>query len=109
MESSAKESVAVVQSPVAVSARPLWLTDHETRWSFTLPDERLARLPLVSTHDHPQIGPQEYACGCVTVVRVTDRDVRRGERPFEMRLARSCGTCGTDVCELIWERPKGVR
>ncbi len=83
MESSTEEAVAVVQSPAAVSARPLWLTDHETRWSFTLPDERLARLPLVSTHDHPQIGPQEYACGCVTVVRVTRSPAGRAERTDE--------------------------
>lgn len=73
------------------------LTDHEIRWSFTLPDERLAELPLVSCHDHPQIAPQEYECGCVTIVRVTDRDYRRHERPFEMRLARRCST---DACEV---------
>lgn len=73
------------------------LSRHEIRWAFTLPDERLAALPLVSTHDHPQIDPQEYECGCVTVTRITDRDHRIGERPFEMRLAVACGTA---TCEL---------
>lgn len=86
------------------------LTDHEIDYSHSLPDERLAALPderlaalpLVSVHDEPQIDPQEYECGCVTVTRITDRDYRRGERPFEMRLARRCGT---DACELAGRRP----
>lgn len=73
------------------------LTDHEIRRSFDLPDERLAALPLVSEHAGPQDAPQEYECGCVTVTRITDRDSSRGERPFEMRLARACGSAS---CEL---------
>lgn len=76
------------------------LTDHEIRWSFGLPDERLASLPLVSMHNEPQIAPQEYECGCVTVTRITDREYRHNERPFEMRLARSCGSV---TCELAGE------
>ena len=72
-----------------------YLTSHEIDWCYALPDERLAGLPLVSTHSEPQIAPKEYECGCVTVTRITDRDHRRGERPFEMRLAVACegGAC----------------
>lgn len=72
-----------------------YLTDDEINWSFDLTDERLAALPLVSTHNEPQVAPQEYECGCVTVTRITDREYRHDERPFEMRLARACGapTC----------------
>jgi hypothetical protein len=58
---------------------------------WTLSDEDLAALPEVSRHDEPQVSPQEYDCGCITVTRVTDRDARRGERPFEMRLIAPCG------------------
>lgn len=74
---------------------PGLLTDHEIRWSFDLPDELLAALPLVSMHNEPQVAPQEYDCGCVTITRITDREYRHNEKPFEMRLARSCrtGTC----------------
>ncbi len=60
--------------------------------SYLLDDEVLAELPLISTHEEPQLGPQEYECGCVAVTRITDRDTRRGEKPFEMRLAIACGT-----------------
>lgn len=81
------------------------LTDHEIRWSFSLPDEQLAALPLVGTHGEPQLAPQEYECGCVTVTRVTDRDHRRGERPFEMRLARRCRT---PTCEVTFEEGPGA-
>lgn len=63
-----------------------------------LGDERLERLVLVSEHSYPQISPQEYECGCITVTRVTDRDVRLGEKPFEMRLAISCTS---DQCERV--------
>lgn len=65
------------------------------------PDERLAALPLVSIHDEPQLAPQQYECGCVTVTRITDRDHRRGEKPFEMRLALACGT---DHCDVPYAR-----
>lgn len=74
------------------------LSEHEIDWFFSLPDERLAELPLISVHREPQIAPQEYECGCVTVLRITDRDTRNGERPFEMRLA---STCGTTKCEVV--------
>jgi hypothetical protein len=60
-------------------------------------DEDLAAMPEISRHDEPQISPQEYECGCVAVTRITDRDVRRGERPFEMRLALPCGTASCEV------------
>ena len=81
------------------TARPAELSDREIRRAHALPDDRLAALPLVSEHGEPQAAPQEYECGCVTVARVTDRDVRLGGRPFEMRLARSCARAG-GACEL---------
>lgn len=55
-----------------------------------VPDEILQAMPEISRHDSPQCGPQEYECGCVAVVRVTDRDVWHGEKPFELRLAFPC-------------------
>jgi hypothetical protein len=61
-------------------------------------DEDLAAMPEISRHDEPQVSPQEYECGCVAVTRITDRDARRGERPFEMRLAIPCGTA---ACEVV--------
>ncbi len=79
------------------------LTRHEINWCFGLSDERLAVLPLVSTHDEPQIAPQEYECGCITISRITDRDHRRGERPFEMRLAVDCES---DACEMVKNAPR---
>ena len=60
-------------------------------------DEDLAAMPEISRHDEPQVSPQEYECGCVAVTRVTDRDTRRGEQPFEMRLALPCGTASCEV------------
>lgn len=68
------------------------LTDHEIRRSHRMSEDRLAILPLVSKDDHPQPSPQEYPCGCVTVIRVND-----GDSPFEMRLARSCRTVACHV------------
>jgi hypothetical protein len=73
------------------------LTDHEVNWFFSLPDEVLRELPEISRHNEPQIAPQEYECGCVAITRITDRDTRRHERPFEMRLAQPCGKT---ICEL---------
>lgn len=61
-------------------------------------DEDLAEMSEISRHDAPQVSPQEYECGCVVVTRITDRDARRGERPFEMRLAIPCGTA---ICGLV--------
>lgn len=66
-------------------------------------DEDLAVMLEISRHDDPQVSPQEYECGCVAVTRVTDRDARHGERPFEMRLAIPCTS---PSCEL---RALGVR
>ncbi len=60
-----------------------------------VPDNILEALPEVSRDNYPQDSPQEYECGCVTVVRVTDRNP--GEKPFEMRLAL---LCKSDTCEL---------
>lgn len=75
------------------------LTRHQAEYAFTLDvdDPVWNELPEVSRHNDPQIAPQEYDCGCVTVCRVTDRDTRRDEKPFEMRLAIRCGT---DACEV---------
>jgi hypothetical protein len=59
-----------------------------------VPDDILEALPEVSRHDDPQIGPQEYECGCVTMARVTDRNscswLGPTEKPFEMRLVLTC-------------------
>jgi hypothetical protein len=63
----------------------------------TFAPETLAALPLVSVHNSPQPSPQQYDCGCVTAVHVTDRDFLNGERPFEMRLVESCDRSD---CEL---------
>ncbi len=62
-----------------------------------LADELLAQLPEISRHNEPQISPQEYACGCVAITHITDRDLRRNEQPFEMRLAI---ICETEACEV---------
>jgi hypothetical protein len=70
-----------------------------------VPDDLLAAMPEVSRHNDPQIGPQEYECGCVAIARVTDRNgcswLGRLEEPFEMRLALPCD--GTH-CELAHVR-----
>ena len=66
-----------------------------------VPDDILEALPEVSRHNEPQVSPQEYDCGCVAITRITDRDYRHDEKPFEMRLAISCsGAC----CELAYLR-----
>ena len=65
---------------------------------YLIRDEDLAAMPEISRHDWPQISPQEYECGCVAVTRITDRDGRAGERPFEMRLALPCDALA--ACEL---------
>lgn len=66
-----------------------------------IPDEILEAMPEVSRHNDPQISPQEYECGCVTVTRVTDRNgctwLGYDEKPFEMRLALPCDNA---ICEL---------
>lgn len=83
------------------------LTDLEIRRAFGLPDDRLAALPLVSTHDDPQETPQEFDCGCVTVARITDRDSRQKKRPFEMRLAVACETAACETAAgytPCWQR-----
>lgn len=68
---------------------------------WTIPDEVLAAMPEISRHDYPQDAPQEYACGCVAVTRVTNRNYRHGEKPFEMRLAIPCGSATCEVAHLI--------
>lgn len=66
--------------------------------SMRIPDEVMDCLEEISRHDDPQLGPQEYECGCVTITRITDRDARRaGEKPFEMRLAIVCDGPGCEV------------
>lgn len=62
-----------------------------------VPDDILEAMPEVSRHNAPQDSPQEHECGCVAITRITDRDYRYGEKPFEMRLAIPCD--GT-ACEL---------
>lgn len=70
-----------------------------------VPDNILEAMPEVSRHNEPQISPQEYECGCVTITRITDRDCRTwlgyDEKPFEMRLALPCDGTG---CELAHVR-----
>ena len=63
-----------------------------------VPEDILEAMPEVSCHNEPQDSPQEYDCGCVAITRSTDRDARRGEKPFEMRLAIACGK--GSCCEL---------
>ena len=69
-----------------------------------VPDDILEALPEVSRHNEPQIGPQEYECGCVAMTRITDRDCRtwRGydEKPFEMRLAVPCSSASCELAHL---------
>ncbi len=74
-----------------------YLTNREINRHYLLREDQLAALPLVSEHSEPQIAPQEYECGCVTVTRITDRDARNGYRPFEMRLAVACES---QSCEI---------
>jgi len=65
--------------------------------SHEIPDDILAAMPEISRHNEPQDSPQEYPCGCVAVTHITDRDYRRHEEPFEMRLALPCDEI---VCAL---------
>ena len=86
------------------------------RWMLHLvgtgqvPDEVLEAMPEVSRHDEPQLGPQEYECGCVAVTRITDRNGcswrGRLEQPFEMRLALPCDGA---TCELAHLREGGAK
>lgn len=69
-----------------------------------IPDDILETMPEVSRHNQPQDSPQEYECGCVTVTRITDRDYRHNEDPFEMRLAIPCAGA---TCELAPLRQRG--
>lgn len=64
---------------------------------LSVPDDIVAAMPEVSRHNAPQDSPQEYDCGCVAMTRITDRDYRYGEKPFEMRLALPCAG---ETCEL---------
>jgi hypothetical protein len=71
-------------------------TEAIERWmrglvaSGQVPDDILEAMPEVSRHNKPQLSPQEYECGCVAMTRITDRDSRHKEEPFEMRLALPC-------------------
>ena len=65
-----------------------------------VPDNILEAMPEVSRHNAPQDSPQEYACGCVTTTRITDRDYRYDEKPFEMRLALPCNEAGCELAHL---------
>lgn len=86
---------------------PAHLTNHEINYAHSLSDARLAALPLISAHQEPQTSPQEYECGCVTVTRITDRDARRGEYPFEMRLAVHCETADCEINASLKVSPSG--
>lgn len=63
-------------------------------------EDALSEAPTVSMHSCPQISPQEWDCGCVTAIYVTDADMFNGGEPFEMRVARRCGK---RTCCLRWE------
>ena len=69
-----------------------------------VPDNILETLPEVSRHNEPEIGPQEYECGCVAMTRITDRDCRTwcgyDEKPFEMRLAIPCDSASCELAHL---------
>lgn len=107
---------AAEQVDAIIAEGGLPIDDREymiARWTRRLisvggiPDDILEALPEVSRHNEPQISPQEYECGCVTVIRITDRNGSswrgRLEEPFEMRLAQPCD--GT-TCELSHLRKK---
>ena len=76
------------------------------RWTRRLvsvgdvPDDILEAMPEVSRHNEPQTGPQEYECGCVAMTRITDRDYRHDEKPFEMRLALPCNGASCELAHL---------
>jgi len=71
-----------------------------------VPDDILEEMPEVSRHNSPQDSPQEYECGCVTITRITDREYRYNEKPFEMRLAIPCEGA---ACKLAFLRaPPGL-
>lgn len=60
--------------------------------------------PVVSRHQYPQNGPQEWDCGCVTGAYVTDRNALiEGEDPFEMRLAEPCDDPNCEVKKMVRE------
>lgn len=69
-----------------------------------VPDDILEAMPEVSRHNEPQIGPQEYECGCVAMTRITDRNGSswrgRLEEPFEMRLVLPCDGTGCELSHL---------
>jgi hypothetical protein len=65
-----------------------------------IPDAILEAMLEVSRHNSPQISPQEYECGCVAITRITDRDYRYGEKPFEMRLALPCDGAACELSHL---------
>ncbi len=72
-----------------------------------VPDDLLEAMPEVSRHNNPQVSPQEYDCGCVAMIRITDRNGSswrgRLEAPFEMRLVLPCDS---ESCELARLRGK---
>ena len=70
-----------------------------------VPDDILETMPEVSCHNHPQDSPQEYECGCVAITRITDRDYRHNEEPFEMRLAIPCTGRACELGHLRQQKP----
>lgn len=77
-----------------------------------IPDEILEAMPEVSRSNDPQISPQAYECGCVAVLRITDRDGRtwcgHDEKPFEMRLAVPCDGASCELALLRGRRVDGL-
>ena len=76
------------------------------RWTRRLvssggvPDDILEAMLEISRHNEPQISPQEYECGCVAITRITDREYRQGDKPFEMRLALPCNGAHCELAHL---------
>lgn len=61
-----------------------------------LPPEVIEEMIEISRNDRPLASPQEYDCGCVAIQRVTARDSRLHQAPFEMALAIRCSDFGFD-------------
>jgi hypothetical protein len=82
-------------------AEALRLAQPYEWFRLTFDPDALEGAPVVSRHFGPQPSPQEWECGCVTAIYITDGDARAGDRPFEMRLAIACSTSRN--CRLAQE------
>lgn len=91
-------------APLTVpEAEQLRLAHPHDSFRLTFGPTALEAAPVVSTHRDPQPSPQEWECGCVTAVYITDADALAGEQPFEMRLAIAC--TGASRCVFGSEVP----